>query len=133
MWWKASASILMLMGVAHLFGHYQGLSRLANSTEERDRVLASSMRAYKFEESSGTHSVLDLYLGFSLAMSVLALTLGSMMWAAAASSQARRIGAVYVAGLVTMTAISVIYFILPPTVFLVVALALGIAAITRKA
>lgn len=131
--WKASATVLMLMGIAHLFGHFQGLSRLADPVEERDRVLASTMRAYEFVDAAGTHSVLDLYLGFSLTMSALALTVGAMMWLAASSPQARRVGTVYVAGLAIMTAVSARYFILPPTVFLLVALGLGLAAVARKA
>jgi hypothetical protein len=130
---KASAWVLIAMAFAHSFGHFQGARTFANPSERADIALVGALRGYVIGEGSGARSMADLYLGFSLMFSLLSLLAGTLVLAALRATAQNRgaaasLAAVFTCGLLAATAVSTVWFILPPTVFLVASSALGLAA-----
>jgi len=133
---KTAAWLLILLGAAHLFGHYQGLERFENPAAGKEAALISAMHGFAVGEGSGARSIAELYTGFSLFFSLASMLIGALVLAASrelASNTAalRRIAVLLIVALAAFTAVSAVYFIPPPTVFFVAALMAAAAAAIR--
>lgn len=131
-----SAWVLILMGLAHLAGHISGMKEMTSPPDEKTRVLVEAMRNYRLPDWPVERTVEGLYAGFSLSMSGYAIFVGALLLVGlkAAGDDAgalRRLAIVMSAGTAILLAISMIYFILPPTTFLLVAFVLAAAGAAR--
>jgi hypothetical protein len=125
---RIGAIVLVVMGIAHLFGHFGGKAvPPANSTEI---ALHDMMYGYKQNLSGSMRSAGDIYDGLSLAFSVFSFALGMLAWVTEPNRKAAWILAVW---LVVATGISFAYWFAIPTFFLAVAAAcfLGYALLNR--
>jgi ABC-type Na+ efflux pump permease subunit len=134
---RLSALALVLMGAAHLFGHFQSLERFNHPDDARTRVLVDVLRGYTLTDPLKDRSIADLYLGFSLTYAITSILFGAAVLAVAgALCENRRIfwrlAALNLAGVLPLTITSLTYFIVPPTVFYVPALILALVAAWRS-
>ena len=127
---------MMLLGAAHLAGHYQGMKSFENPAPGKETQLVEAMNGYIAGEGSGAPSVTSLYMGFSLFFSLTSMLIGALVLAAARelagnTAALRRISILLVLSLAGLLAVSAVYFIPPPTIFLAVALMAAAAASIR--
>jgi hypothetical protein len=130
----ASSVLMILMGIAHMIGHMQGMKELASPPDTKTVLLVEGMRRYVVPDPLRDRNVLELYLGFSLWLSLSSVFLGILgfLGGRGLSEQPglfRRFALCYFAGCLALTVLSATYFILPPTIFLAVSTLLAGAAV----
>jgi hypothetical protein len=137
---RASAWTLFVMGILHLFGHLQGTRAFTSPPDEATRSLAQTMMRYSVNDYPIDRSIASIYLGFSLFFSAAALVIGALVLLSATALREnpkglRPIVRTYTGGLLVLTAISVNYFVWPPTICLLIAFGLAAFALVglRKA
>lgn len=138
---RASAWTLFAMGLLHLVGHLTSVRSFTNPPDDATRVLARSMMEYVVKDFPVDRSVASLYFGFSLFFSAGSMLIGALILLCLGPlgempAVLRRVTRAYAAGLLVLTAISVNYFIWPPTVCLLVAFgfaALAMAGLRKAA
>jgi len=123
---RASAWTLFITGILHLIGHVSSARSFTNPADDATRNLARVMMDYTVPDFPVARSMASLYLGMSLCFSAFCLILGAMVVIFCSilkdnSAALRRVTRMYLAGLLVLTAISVNYFVWPPTVCLLVA------------
>lgn len=133
---KSSAWVLILLGLAHLFGHYQGMASFDKPNPGKEQQLIEAMKGFIVGEGSGARSMADLYIGFSLFFSLASIMAGALVLAAAGGLAAntaalRRFAVTLALALAALLAVSAVNFIPPPTAFLSVALMFAAAATIR--
>ena len=137
---RVSAWTLFAMGVAHTLGHIAGLKDFRAPSDEKTRVLVTAMNGYMVGSEPAIRSMTSLYLGFSLFLAATSMIIAALVLVAAKSCyndsvSLRRVTRIYLGGLLILSAISVNYFIWPPTIFLLSAFgfAARAMALLRKA
>ena len=117
---------LLVLGAVHSFSFFNPLVP-ANDTE---RQLLALMTGYKFNLMGSMRSMDSLMTGFSLAFMLAALALGALALVLRRQPAAllKRVALVYVVWLAAMAAVTVRYFFILPTTFLVIALLLFLAS-----
>lgn len=133
---RVSAWFLFAMGLLHIAGHLRGRAQLTNPPDAQTRQLADAMRGYVVPDFPISRSVLELYLGFSLAMGLLSMVVGALVLVTLTElkdkpESLRRLSRMYAAGLLVFSIVSVTYFVWPPTIFLLVSLGLSLFALLR--
>jgi hypothetical protein len=133
---NSSAWFLFAMGLFHIAGHLKGRSDMANPADAKTRQLVEIMRGYVIPDFPIERSMLAVYEGLSLVMSVLSILVSALVLIAAAElkdgpKSLRRLARMYTAGLLVFTVISVNYFVWPPTIFLLVSFGLAAFALAR--
>lgn len=121
-------------------GHLTSVRSFANPPDEPARALARAMMGYTVKDFPIDRTVASLYFGFSLYFSASSMLIGALilLCVSALKDQPKALRPVvraYVAGLLVAAAISVNYFIWPPTVCLLIAFGFGALALAglRKA
>lgn len=130
---RASAWTLFIMGILHLLGHLTGVRSFTNPPDEPTRVLARTMMGYTVNDFPIDRSMASLYWGYSLFFSAASMLIGALilLCVSALKDRPQALRAVvraYVAGLLVTAAISMNYFVWPPTVCLLVAIGFGALA-----
>ncbi|MGJ5819207.1 LIC_13387 family protein [Paludibaculum fermentans] len=123
---RVSAWVLFAMGLAHTLGHIAGLKEWRTPPDERTRILVTTMNNYMVGSSPVDRSVTSIYLGFSLVVAATPMMMAALVLVASKALQEdrpnlRRLTRIYLAGLLVLSAISINYFIWPPTIFLLTA------------
>lgn len=123
---RVSAWVLFAMGLAHTLGHIAALKEWKNPPDERTRVLVTTMNNYTLGDFPVDRSMTSIYLGFSLFIAATPMMLAAIMLVASKALEddrpnLRRLTRIYLAGLLVLSAISVNYFVWPPTLFLLTA------------
>lgn len=121
---------MFAMGVGHMMSHIVGLGDLVNPKDEPTRAAVVAMKNRILSDPMGERSMLEFHLGFSIFLSaatiiIAALVLMGIRLMKEDTGQLRRFARIYLAGTFVMTVISIKYFILAPTVFLLVAFGLA--------
>ena len=129
---RASAWTLFVLGVLHLLGHLQGTRAFTSPPDEATRTLAQTMLRFSVKDFPVDRSIASLYLGFSLFFSAASLLIGALVLLCATAlrdnpAALRPLVRAYLGGLLVLTAISVNYFVWPPTICLLAAF--GFAAL----
>jgi hypothetical protein len=114
------------MGLAHTIGHIASLKEWKNPPDERTRILITTMTNYTLGDFPVDRSMTSIYLGFSLFVAATPMMLAAIILVASKALQEdrpnlRRLTRIYLAGLLVLSAISVNYFVWPPTLFLLTA------------
>lgn len=78
---KVVAVIMILGGLAHLWGHYAAKADVGLTSERN--VALQAMASNQFDVMGLTRSYLDFYDGFSLSFSILFVMLGVLNWSVA--------------------------------------------------
>lgn len=125
--------ILILLGAAHLAGHVAGAQ--AGPSSETERQLLAVMRSTVVPGVNRT--MLDLNTGFSLAFAFLPAALGSVNLTIAKGLPAssglwRRLAIANAIWLSAMTIVSLRYWFMAPTSFLVAALIAFLGCLLAK-
>ena len=122
----AGAIVLLLLGAVHSISFFEK-PVLANATEKE---LLGLMADYHFDLMGSSRSMSDLLRGFSMCfmVSVLAFGVLDLVLSRQRPGDLKRIALINSIWLATMTAISLKYFFLAPTCFLVFALLLFLLA-----
>lgn len=131
-----SAWTLFAMGVGHMVSHIVGLGDLVNPKDEATRAAVVAMKNQIVSDPMGDRSMLEFYLGFSIFLAAATIIIAALVLMAIRlmkddAAQLRRFARIYLAGTFVMTVISIKYFILAPTVFLLVAFGLAAFATAR--
>jgi hypothetical protein len=131
---KASAWVLIFMGAAHFYGHMNGRKQMAAPPDDATRALVTAMNSYSLPDWPAPRTVMDVYEGLSLSFFAFPVFVGAMILfilpVVKDNPRAmRRLARCFTAGLAGLMAISVGWFILPPSLFLAVSLILSIAAV----
>lgn len=127
---RASAWTLFTMGILHLLGHLTGVRAFTSPPDDPTRALAQAMMGYSVKDFPIDRSVASLYWGFSLYFSAGSMLIGALvlLCATALKDQPKALRPVvraYVAGMLVTTAISINYFVWPPSVCLLIAFGFG--------
>lgn len=137
---RVSAWVLFAMGLTHTVGHIAGLKEWKSPSDEKTRVLVTTMNTYMLGDWPVDRSMTSIYLGFSLVMAATPMMIAAIILVASRALQdnrpnLRRLTRIYLAGLLILSAISVNYFVWPPTIFLLTAFGLAAWAMAglRKA
>lgn len=114
------------MGVVHTLGHIAGLRDFRTPPDEKTKLLVTTMNSYMVGSAPAIRSMTSLYLGFSLVFASTAMIIAALILVSTKALQndpanLRRICRIYLGGLLVLSAISVNYFIWPPTIFLLAA------------
>jgi hypothetical protein len=114
------ALLLVLLGLVHSLSLFQKLAP-ANETE---RQLLDLMDNYKFNLVGSLQTMRDLMRGFSIAFMLAALGIGALdlLLSHERAGLLKRVALVNVIWLAAMTAVSLRYFFVAPTFFLIAAL-----------
>ena len=123
---------LLITGLVHLSGFLVE----PVPADETEKQLYDLMTNYQVDVGTGTITMEDIQTGFSLTFSVLLLwtgVLGLFLVKHLAQNPLtlRKIALIYSGGLVIETAISVIFFFIVPTAFLVLCLIFFAIAVLR--
>ena len=123
---KLGGVVLVLLGSVHAISLFEKLVP-ANDTEKR---LLELMASYRFNLMGSSRSMNDLLRGFSISFMLAALGFGALdlVLSGERSGLLKRVALVNAIWLAAMTAISVHYFFVAPTAFLVVALLIFVLA-----
>lgn len=123
---KAGGIWLLVLGAVHSLSLVRPLAP-QNDTE---RQLIDLMTNYKFNLAGSMRSMGDLLTGFSVSFMLAALVLGALALVLRRQPAAllKRVAQVYVLWLAAMTAVTIRYFFIFPTTFLVIALLLFLAS-----
>jgi len=118
--------VLVLLGSVHAISLFEKLVP-ANDTEKQ---LLDLMTSYRFNLMGSSRSMNDLLRGFSISFMLAALGFGALdlVLSGERSGLLKRVALVNAIWLAAMTAISVHYFFVAPTAFLVVALLIFVLA-----
>ena len=118
--------MLVLLGLVHAISLFEKLVP-ANDTEKQ---LLDLMTSYRFNLMGSSRSMNDLLRGFSISFMLAALGFGALdlVLSGERSGLLKRVALVNAIWLAAMTAISVHYFFVAPTAFLVVALLIFVLA-----
>lgn len=125
----------IVTGGLHLIAHFQGAPPAANETE---RTLWSLLTTYRFSVAGSQRTMWEFYTGFSLAFSTFSAFVGVLDLAVLRMRRDDAALLRVVAGLNAgafgiLLAISVVHFILPPTIcFAVVSLAFAASLLGRR-
>jgi hypothetical protein len=113
---------LLILGAIHAVS----LVRPLAPQNETERQLISLMTSYKFNLAGSMRSMEDLLTGFSVSFMLAALVLGALAMTLRREPAAvlRRVALVIVLYLAAMTAVTMRFFFIFPTTFLVIALLL---------
>lgn len=116
----------MLLGLVHAISLFERPVP-ANDTEKQ---LWDLMTGYRFNLMGSSRSMNDLFRGFSISFMLAALGFGALdlVLSGERSGLLKRVALVNAIWLAAMTAISVHYFFVAPTAFLVVALLIFVLA-----
>jgi len=116
----------VLLGSVHAISLFEKLVP-ANDTEKQ---LLDLMTSYRFNLMGSSRSMNDLLRGFSISFMLAALGFGALdlVLSGERSGLLKRVALVNAIWLAAMTAISVHYFFVAPTAFLVVALLIFVLA-----
>jgi len=119
----------VLLGSVHAISLFEKLVP-ANDTEKQ---LLDLMTSYRFNLMGSSRSMNDLLRGFSISFMLAALGFGALdlVLSGERSGLLKRVALVNAIWLAAMTAISVHYFFVAPTAFLVVALLIFVLAWLR--
>jgi hypothetical protein len=133
---RASAWTMFTMGVLHLLGHWNSARAFTQPPDEPTKALVAAMMGYVVKDLPVDRTAASLYLGFSLFFSAASMLLGALVLLAATALQdqpakLRPLVRAYAAGLLVLVAVSMNYFIWPPTVCLLVALGLAAFSMAR--
>jgi hypothetical protein len=114
------AMVLVLLGLVHSLSLFQPMVP-ANDTE---RQLLNLMTNYKFNLIGSVRSMADLLRGFSISFALGALGLGvlDLLLARELARLLKRVALINTLWLAAITAVSLRYFFIVPTSFLVAAL-----------
>jgi hypothetical protein len=117
---KLGGVVLVLLGLVHAISLFEKLVP-ANDTEKQ---LLDLLTNYKFNLMGSSRSMNDLLRGFSISFMLAALRFGALdlVLSGERSGLLKRVALVNAIWLAAMTAISVHYFFVAPTAFLVIAL-----------
>jgi hypothetical protein len=117
---KLGGVVLVLLGSVHAISLFEKLVP-ANDTEKQ---LLDLLTNYKFNLMGSSRSMNDLLRGFSISFMLAALRFGALdlVLSGERSGLLKRVALVNAIWLAAMTAISVHYFFVAPTAFLVIAL-----------
>jgi hypothetical protein len=117
---KLGGVVLVLLGLVHAISLLEKLVP-ANDTEKQ---LLDLMTSYRFNLMGSSRSMNDLLRGFSISFMLAALRFGALdlVLSGERSGLLKRVALVNAIWLAAMTAISVHYFFVAPTAFLVIAL-----------
>ena len=123
---KLGGVVLVLLGSVHAISLFEKLVP-ANDTEKQ---LLDLMTSYRFNLMGSSRSMNDLLRGFSISFMLAALGFGALdlVLSGERSGLLKRVALVNAIWLAAMTAISVHYFFVAPTAFLVVALLIFVLA-----
>jgi hypothetical protein len=123
---KLGGVVLVLLGLVHAISLLEKLVP-ANDTEKQ---LLDLLTNYKFNLMGSSRSMNDLLRGFSISFMLAALGFGALdlVLSGECSGLLKRVALVNAIWLAAMTAISVHYFFVAPTAFLVVALLIFVLA-----
>jgi hypothetical protein len=123
---KLGGAVLVLLGSVHAISLFEKLVP-ANDTEKQ---LLDLMTSYRFNLMGSSRSMNDLLRGFSISFMLAALGFGALdlVLSGERSGLLKRVALVNAIWLAAMTAISVHYFFVAPTAFLVVALLIFVLA-----
>lgn len=124
------------MAFAHLLGHLSTLKELRAPSDEPTRQLFSVMNGYLLKDIPFDRSLMSIYLGLSLCFTIFCLLVAGLMLTATKAlahqpEPLRRLARMYLAGVFTLTVISMAYFIWQPTVLCLVALGLAAFGMAR--
>lgn len=123
---KLGGVALVLLGLVHAISLFERPVP-ANDTEKQ---LWDLMTGYRFNLMGSSRSMNDLFRGFSISFMLAALGFGALdlVLSGERSGLLKRVALVNAIWLAAMTAISVHYFFVAPTAFLVVALLIFVLA-----
>ncbi|MBI4889862.1 MAG: hypothetical protein HY821_04495 [Acidobacteria bacterium] len=133
---RASAWTLFLMGCLHIMGHLTGARAFTNPPDEPTRAIAKAMMGYTVRDFPIDRTIASLYFGFSLTFSAFSLLAGALVLLTSTALKddlpaLRPILRAYTGGLLVLTAISMNYFIWPPTICMLVAFGFAALAMAR--
>ncbi len=117
---KAGAVALLIIGLVHSISFFQKLVP-ANDTEKQ---LLDLMSNYKFDLAGSLRSMGDLMTGFSVCFMLAALAFGAfdLLLSGERTGLLKRVAFMNILWLAAMTAVSLHYFFVVPTSFLVATL-----------
>lgn len=123
---KGGAFVLILLGMAHSLSLFSPMT----PSNETERQLLSLMSNYRFDLAGSQRTVDNLLRGFSLCFILGAIGLGvlDLSLARGRVEQLKRAALINVLWLAALTAVSLRYFFVVPTAFLLVALLLFVLA-----
>jgi len=123
---KAGAIALLIIGAVHSISFFQKLLP-ANDTEKQ---LLDLMSSYKFNLAGSLRSMDNLLTGFSICFMLAALALGAfdLLLSGERASLLKRATLMNILWLAAMTAVSLRFFFIVPTSFLVATLLIFVLA-----
>jgi len=123
---KAGAIALLIIGAVHSISFFQKLLP-ANDTEKQ---LLDLMSSYKFNLAGSLRSMDSLLTGFSICFMLAALALGAfdLLLSGERASLLKRATLMNILWLAAMTAVSLRFFFIVPTSFLVATLLIFVLA-----
>src|ERR1700730_10130289 len=123
---KAGAMALLIIGAVHSISFFQKLLP-ANDTEKQ---LLDLMSSYKFDLAGSLRSMDNLLTGFSICFMLAALALGAfdLLLSGERASLLKRATLMNILCLAAMTAVSLRFFFIVPTSFLVATLLIFVLA-----
>jgi hypothetical protein len=123
---KAGAIALLIIGAVHSISFFQKLLP-ANDTEKQ---LLDLMSSYKFDLAGSLRSMDNLLTGFSICFMLAALALGAfdLLLSGERASLLKRATLMNILWLAAMTAVSLRFFFIVPTSFLVATLLIFVLA-----
>ena len=123
---KAGAVALLIIGAVHSISFFQKLLP-ANDTEKQ---LLDLMSNYKFNLAGSLRSMDNLLTGFSICFMLAALTFGAFdfLLSRERAGLLKQAALINILWLASMTAVSLRYFFVIPTSFLVATLLIFVAA-----
>ncbi|MBI5087163.1 MAG: hypothetical protein HZB13_21510 [Acidobacteria bacterium] len=133
---RASAWTLFLMGLAHLAGHLTSLKEISSPSDDKMRALVAAMNGYVVPDYVDGRSFMSMYQGFSLMMAAMPLLIAALVLTSCSllkddPAGLRRVARMHAGGMLVLSVIAANYFILPPTIFLLVAFGLAAFALAR--
>jgi len=131
-----SAWTLFVMGVGHMVAHMVGLGALANPQDDTTRAVVVALKNRITHDPMAERCMLEFYLGYSIFLAAATIIIAALVLMAIRlmkddADQLRRFTRIYLAGTFVMAVISVRYFVLAPTILLLVAFGLAAFAMAR--
>ncbi|WP_407674038.1 LIC_13387 family protein [Paludibaculum fermentans] len=123
---RVSAWVLFAMGLAHTLGHIALLKQWRTPPDQKTHVLVTTMNTFMLGDYPIDRSMTSIYLGFSLFVAATPMMMAALVLVASKAMQddrpnLRRLTRIYLSGLLVLSAISINYFVWPPTIFLLTA------------
>lgn len=132
-WLRVAAVIFFLFFLVHTLGELLGGEQYR---DDRERVVISALKDYRFDAMGTTRSHFDFYMGFNWFLCASMFVIALVTWQLASISRrdpraARPMSATLCVGAIAFTALCWMYFFIAPLVFFAAAaLALAVAVST---